>query len=320
MNTPDGRFIDPALGTLEGEAALQLAPQVPVSPSPRAPMLKAPVWIWSVPAYFFAGGVGGAAMTLGLAAELFGGPKLRAFDRRCRWTGAVAGGIGSALLIHDLGRKGRFLFMLRVFRPTSPMSVGSWVLAAATPLSGASAILPGRLGWLTGLAAGLLGLPLATYTAVLLGNTAIPLWSETRRELPFLFGASAVASLASVFEMMDLDRRERRVTFLFGTAGRVAELAASAAVEQAARRAPHVSQPLRDGLSGTLWNAATVCTLASLAVSLLPGGRRTRWAGGALGVAGGLCLRFAVFYAGKRSARETTAVRNIHLLATDEHG
>jgi formate-dependent nitrite reductase membrane component NrfD len=243
-------------------------------------------------------------MTLGLAVELFGGPDLRPFDRRCRWTGAVAGGIGSALLIHDLGRKERFLFMLRVFRATSPMSIGSWVLAAATPLSAASAVLTGRPGRLAGLGAGLLGLPLATYTAVLLGTTAVPLWNETRRSMPFLFGGSAVASLASLFELMSLDRRERAIMFRFGTAGRVAELVGSAVFEHEARRSPGVARPLRDGLSGALWNAAGVCTLASLAVSLLPGaGKTSRRIAGALGIAGGVCLRFAVFYAGKRSAR-----------------
>src|SRR5690349_16774311 len=199
------------------------------------PTIKPPAWIWAVPAYFYVGGVAGAAMVLAFAGQLLGGRKLRRFEEHCRWIGAIGGGVGTALLIWDLGRKERFLFMLRVFRPTSPMSVGSWVLAAATPLSGASAILSGRLGWLTGVCAGLLGLPLATYTAVLLGNTAIPLWSESRRVLPFLFGSSAVASLASVFDLMDLTERERRIMFRFGTVGRVAELAAAAAMESSAR-------------------------------------------------------------------------------------
>src|SRR4029077_20345427 len=128
-----------------------------------------------------------------------------------------------ALLIYDLGRKSRFLFMMRVFRPTSPMSIGSWVLALATPLSLASAILPGWLSRPAGVGAGLLGMPLATYTAVLLGNTAIPLWNEVRSPLPFLFPASAVASLASVFDLMPLDTRERSIVFRFGLVGRVAE-------------------------------------------------------------------------------------------------
>ena len=118
------------------------------------PVIKPPVWIWAVPAYFYVGGVAGAAMALALAGQVFGGRKLRHFEERCRWIGAVGGGIGTALLIHDLGRPERFLFMLRVFRATSPMSIGSWVLAAATPLSAGSALLtlrqrpalPARLG------------------------------------------------------------------------------------------------------------------------------------------------------------------------------
>src|SRR5437763_15712032 len=301
----DGRFIDTTLATLEGEAATQLRPEFRPSPHTGRAIVKQPVWVWTIPAYFFVGGVGGAAMTLGFAAQLAGGRDLRSFDERCRWTGAIAGGVGSALLIYDLGRKSRFLFMMRVFRPTSPMSVGSWVLALATPLSLASAVLPKTLSRAAGVGAGLLGMPLATYTAVLLGNTAIPLWNEVRRSLPFLFGASAVASLASIFELMPLHARERRIMFRFGLAGRLAEIAASAAVENAAHRRPGLAKPLRDGFSGTLWNTATVCVVASLVVSVLPfAGRRKRFASGVLGVVGGACLRFAIFYAGKRSARD----------------
>ena len=93
----------------------------------------------------------------------------------------------------------RFLNMLRVFKPTSPMSVGSWLLAAtgaaqtvatATELSGR---LP-RLGAGAQVCAGLSGPALATYTAALLSDTAVPVWHEARRELPALFAASSCAS------------------------------------------------------------------------------------------------------------------------------
>src|SRR5579883_665511 len=155
------------------------------------PAIKSPVWIWSVPAYFYAGGVAGAAMVLAFAAQVVGGRRLMQFEKHCRWIGAVGGGIGTAFLIHDLGRKERFLFMLRVIRPTSPMSLGSWVLAAATPLSAGSALLTfarnpfwSRVGAWGGIGAGILGLPLATYTAVLISNTAVPVWQQGRRILP----------------------------------------------------------------------------------------------------------------------------------------
>ena len=305
----DGRFIDTEIATLEGEASRQRPPEQTQALTRVPPPIKGPVWVWSIPAYFFVGGIGGAAMTMGMAAQVFGGRGMGRFDQRCRWTGAIAGGLGSALLIYDLGRKTRFLNMLRVFRPTSPMSVGSWVLALATPLSLASAVLPiCSLSEAAGIGSGLLGIPLATYTGVLIGNTVVPLWSATRRTLPILFGASAMASMASLFELMPLDARERRIVHRFGTIGRVAEIAAAAELEHEAHAVPGAARPLREGFSGTLWNAATVCAVAGLAISALPGNHRVkRIATGLLGLAGGAALRFAIFYAGKRSAREAHA-------------
>lgn len=279
------------------------------------PAIKPPVWIWSIPAYFYAGGVAGAAMGLALAGQLFGGRKLREFEERCRWIGAIGGGVGTALLIHDLGRKQRFLFMLRVFRPTSPMSIGSWVLAAATPLSAGSALLTfshrplySRLGRASGIGAGILGLPLATYTAVLISNTAVPIWQAGRRILPLLFGASSMAGLASLLDLMELRNHERRVSVYFGTVGRVAELAAGAVMEHEAARVPQVGKPLYEGIAGALWTAAKVATASSLVISLLP--RQTRGkriAAGVLGTIGAVCLRFAVFHAGRASALDPRA-------------
>jgi formate-dependent nitrite reductase membrane component NrfD len=279
------------------------------------PAIKPPVWIWSVPAYFYVGGVAGAAMALAFAGQIVGGRKLKAFEKRCRWIGAVGGGIGTAFLIHDLGRKERFLFMLRVFRPTSPMSLGSWVLAAATPLSAGSALLTfsdnplfSRVGKLAGIGAGILGLPLATYTAVLISNTAVPVWQQGRRILPLLFGASSMAGLASVLDLMEVDDAERHVSRYFGTVGRMGELAAGAVMEREVARVPQVAKSLHQGVAGALWTAAKVATASSLVISLLP--RQTRGkriAAGVLGTVGALCLRFAVFHAGRASSLDPRA-------------
>jgi formate-dependent nitrite reductase membrane component NrfD len=278
------------------------------------PVIKSPVWIWSVPAYFYVGGVAGAAMVLALAGEIFGGRKLRRFEERCRWIGAIGGGIGTALLIHDLGRPARFLFMLRVFRPTSPMSVGSWVLAAATPLSAGSALLifsKGplyRIGWAAGIGAGILGLPLSTYTGVLISNTVVPVWQAGQRVLPLLFAASSMAGLASLLDMMKLSEDERHVAESFGRVGRVAELAAGVVMEREVSHVEQVGKPLRQGIAGALWKAAKVATAASLLVSMLPNkSRGQRIAAGVLGTAGALCLRFAVFQAGRASALDPQA-------------
>jgi formate-dependent nitrite reductase membrane component NrfD len=278
------------------------------------PVLKSPVWIWSVPLYFFVGGVAGAAMTLGLAVQLLGGRRLRKFSETCHWTGAIGGGIGSVLLISDLGRKARFLAMLRVFRPSSPMSVGSWVLALATPLSAGSALLTtGRgpvrtAGLAAGVGAGVLGMPLATYTAVLLGNSAVAVWMATRKSLPLLFGASSAAGLASVFDLMPLATPERAVVRNFGIAGRLADILVSHAVESDACANPRVGLPLSRGVSGALWKSAKILTAVSLALSLIPGKSDTRRRmAGVCGVFGSVALRFAIFHAGKASALDPRA-------------
>ena len=278
------------------------------------PILKPPVWIWTVPAYFYVGGVAGAAMVLALAGQIAGGRKLQRFEERCRWIGAIGGGIGTVFLVCDLGRPKRFLYMLRVFRPTSPMSLGSWVLALATPLSAGSALLTVArgplysLGWAAGVGAGILGLPLSTYTAVLISNAAVPIWQAGRRILPLLFAASSMAGLASVLDLMELTPAERDVVRAFGTAGRVAELAAGVVMDREAARVERVADPLRQGVSGALWKAAKIATAASLVVSVLPSrSRGKRIVAGVLGTAGAICLRFAIFHAGRASAQDSRA-------------
>ncbi len=329
----EARYVNPAIGALEGEASHQerhpreIAPQnvwysLPSHSYQDAgeptyydkPAIKQPVWIWSIPAYFYVGGVAGAAMVMGMAAQLAGGKELRGFDMRCRWVGALGGGIGTALLIYDLGYKRRFLFMLRVFRPISPMSVGSWVLAAATPLSAGSALLTfsngllWTIGWAAGIGSGILGLPLATYTGVLISNTAVPLWQQARRSLPVLFGATSVAGMGSLFELMNLNRRERRIMDRFALTGRIAELGAAVLLEREVAGEDRVAKPLREGFSGSLWKAAKVLTGASLVLSLLPGkSRGKRIATGTLGTLGAICVRFAIFQAGKASANDPRA-------------
>lgn len=281
------------------------------------PVLKEPVWIWAVPAYFFAGGAAGAAATLGAAAQAIDPRGLEGLIRRCRWVAAVGTAAGTGLLIHDLGRPERFLNMLRVFRPTSALNVGSWVLAIATPLAAASVLPPrgrgagGGLAHVAGALSGITGLPLAGYTAVLLSNTAVPVWQEARRALPPLFVASAVSSAASLLSLMALAPAEERVVRRFGALGNLAELTAAAAVERQASRVERVGRPLREGPSGWLWMWARAMTAASLAVSLLPAGRRLRRLSGLLGTAGGILLRFAVVSAGRASTRDPRATFHV---------
>jgi formate-dependent nitrite reductase membrane component NrfD len=330
--TGDRRNIDPARGILEGEASQQVVrdpePSAPVEAWTRdptadlddptyydRPVLKEPVWISAVPAYFWVGGAAGAAATLAAVAGVADRDGFDGLVRRARWLAAAGGAVGAGLLVVDLGRPSRFANMLRVFRPSSPMSVGSWVLAGLVPMAGAAALsngqdgLIGLAGDLAGAGSGVLGIPLAGYTAVLLSNTAVPVWQGTRRSLPALFMSSAATTAASLLGMLDLNDREERAVRRFGIAGKVADLVASKAMEREADRVEAVGAALHEGVAGTLWTASEALVAASLALSVLPGRRSRvrRVVEGALGAAGSLAMRFAAFHAGKASARAPRA-------------
>ena len=329
----DGRDIDLRLAQLEGEAAQQKTGpagghQGPAAqewkhlPMPKAddptyydrPLLKEPVWEWVIPLYYYVGGAAGAALAIGAAAQLDRSGKLDDLIRRCHWTGIIGTALSAGLLTYDLGRPARFLHMLRVFRPTSPMNMGVWILCGASPAAMTAALFTrrpgiwGRIGDCSGIASGVFGLGLATYTGVVLGNTAIPLWQQSRSVLPILFGASAMASVGSMFDLLVEDRRARRITYTFGTIGRVAELAAGAVMQRQAAAVPAVGQPLKSGAGGALWKAATALTAGSLLAAVLPmRPRNKRMAAGVLGILGSLLMRYAVAQAGVASARDARA-------------
>ncbi|WP_324275609.1 NrfD/PsrC family molybdoenzyme membrane anchor subunit [Blastococcus brunescens] len=129
-------------------------------------------------------------------ADLTGRPALTRVARYVAGGGSIA---SVGFLIHDLGRPERFLHMLRVFKPTSPLSVGTYILSPFSAAAGATAAVE-LLGWFPrlkrfgGIVAGLFGGPMATYTAVLLTNTAVPSWHDFHTKLPFVFAGSAMAA------------------------------------------------------------------------------------------------------------------------------
>ena len=73
----------------------------------------------------------GASSALAAAAQLSGHPELA---RAAKAGAAGAISLSMVALVHDLGRPARFINMLRVVKVTSPMSVGTWILSAYTPL------------------------------------------------------------------------------------------------------------------------------------------------------------------------------------------
>ena len=108
------------------------------------PILKPPAWDWRIPAYLFAGGLSAGSTLLSTGADLSGRPLLR---RRGRIAAVAALGASTYFLVSDLGRPERFHHMLRVAKPTSPMSVGTWIIAGYSPgigLAAVSELLPAR--------------------------------------------------------------------------------------------------------------------------------------------------------------------------------
>jgi len=159
----------------------------------------------------------------------------------CRWaSGSASTGAAASppLLISDLGRPERFLNMLRVVKLQSPMSVGAWTLVTFSTGSAAAAFadMAGRLTRRTlpiqvvGNAAELVsaasGLVLATYTGVLIGATAVPVWSRNARLLPVHFGASGLGSAVCLLEL--LGHRERALSRIAMGAAAVETALASA--------------------------------------------------------------------------------------------
>ena len=267
-------------------------------------IIKTPTWKTpDVPLYLFLGGMAGASAVLAEGAALTGNVAL---ERVARLVAASGAGVGTVFLVHDLGRPDRFLHMLRVIKPTSPLSVGSFILAPFSALSSAAAAsyltgrLP-RLGRLAGLGAAAFGPPLATYTGALLANTAVPAWHEAHRELPFLFagsGASAAGGMALLLTPVQHSRPARRMAI----AGAAIELTAS---ELLKRRLGMVAEPYERGRPGRLMRLASRMTLGATVVSTLSGRSRAVSAlCGATLVASSVVTRFGVFEAGLASARD----------------
>ncbi|PZR68066.1 MAG: polysulfide reductase [Solirubrobacterales bacterium] len=268
------------------------------------PVINQPVWTWQIPWYFFFGGTAGACAPFALACQLGGHARLA---RRAWLVSIGALAVSPPLLIADLGRPRRFFNMLRLFKLSSPMSVGSWVLTGfglcVAPAASRSTLgWPVRLGRAGAVGAAALGPALATYTAVLLADTAVPAWHEARGELPFVFAGSAAASAGAAVTLVspaNLAAPARRMAVF----GALVELLAVARME---RRLGRLAAPYReDPATRPFARAARGLTTAGAVLMAAGGGRRRGDVLGAAALlAGSVCQRWAVFRAGFASARD----------------
>lgn len=281
------------------------------------PIVKAPPWGTPIAIYLFVGGLAGGCGLLQAGAHVSGRPALR---RNSRLTALAALGVGTSALIVDLGRPDRFLHMLRTIKPTSPMSLGTWILTAygvgagltgaaefdrmtgeRIPLGVLRRLRPGleRLGTVQ---SALLGAPLAAYTAVLLGDTAMPTWHGARTVLPFLFVSSASLAAGGA-GMITTPVAEAAPARRLAVAGVLGDLVSARALPRSMH--PVEAEPLHEGKPGRWLKAAEVLTVAGGIGALL--GRRSRLAAVAAGAAllGASALtRFAILQAGLDSAQD----------------
>jgi formate-dependent nitrite reductase membrane component NrfD len=264
------------------------------------PILKEPVWKWMIPAYFFSGGLAAGSSILAAGARWLGDDRTA---RRAEQAALGAIVASTGLLIADLGRPARFANMLRVMKPTSPLSVGTWILAAFGPAAGAAAVAD-TLGVLPRTAAAaqgasvLLAPALATYTAVLVSDTAVPAWHEARQELPFVFAGGAAASAGGLGILLGGGQPARRMAI----SGALLELGAD---EVMRRRLGPLAEPYDVGPTRWLHRASRALTATGAALLGLFGRKRqATWAGGTAVLVGALLERFAVFEAGRQSARD----------------
>jgi hypothetical protein len=263
------------------------------------PVLKKPVWTWEVPAYFFVGGMAGAASPLATAARLTGNTVLA---RRAALLALGGIAVSPLLLISDLGRPERFYRMLRVVKPTSPMSVGTWLLSAfgAATTAAAPWHLAGGPGAPAAVAAALTGPAVSTYTAVLVAQTSVPVWHDARRELPFLFAGSSMAAAGGATAALTPPGHAAPARAL-AIGGAALELAADAAMSR--RLGAEVRRAYEHRSVRPAHLAARACTVLGAA---LVAARRPREGGLAL-CAGSALQRIAVIRAGRASADDPAA-------------
>jgi hypothetical protein len=272
------------------------------------PLIKAPVWTWEVPLYFWFGGIAAGSSFVALACDLAGDDESAAVARKVALAALAP---SPPLLVLDLGRPERFYNMLRIFKPRSPMSMGAWALTAfgnlAAAAVGADVLGRRRTARALGAANAVVGGYLGSYTGVLLASTAVPVWARSRLFLGPIFVSTAAATGAAACRLtllalgMEEDHPTSRALARVEMGAMGAELALSVINE---RRLGPLAAGLEAGRPGKLFKAAKWAVRAGLALQAVRGQRSAS----ALYLAAGLLFRYAWVGAGPLSARDDRMV------------
>jgi len=268
------------------------------------PIIKQPTWRSpDIPGYLFLGGLAAGSSLLATGAQLLGFDALANRSKLVATAGAALSGVA---LVHDLGKPSRFINMLRVFKPTSPMSVGSWLLAgfgSSSALAAIGVVTPRFRSVTTAgaISAAVCAPFVASYTAALLSDTAVPAWHDAYRELPFVFVGSA-AMAAGGMGLINAPLDQAGIARRMASLGWLLETSSSELME---RRLGMVGEPYQHGRAGQWMKAGKVLAVVGTVAAWI--GRRNRLGNACAGAAllgASVCTRFGVFHAGIASAKD----------------
>ena len=317
--TPYGRRAVDVLGSVP--------PDVRLPTYYERPAVKPADWRWLIVSYLFVGGLAGAAQVIAGVVDLLGNPRDRRLVSAGRYLAALGAQSSAVLLVADLKTPSRWYNMVRVYRGTSPMSIGSWTLLAFGATSSVAAL--GQLAAdLLGLRAGrslarLVGVPaaaagtlLATYTGSLLAATSTPLWAAGDRLLPPIFGLSGTATATAALSLilrrthapLDTRRQLERLALLASAAELVLALLLDGEWKRRQLDGPLQEQPLAIAYRGGVFGLGILAPFGVHLLQVLTG-RELATASALASVAalvGGYTQRAVVLLAGKRSAERPT--------------
>ncbi len=288
------------------------------------PILQTPTWNNDIAAYFFLGGVSSGAFILGALLD-GAGSKRRGLARTAQIVSFATMLPCPVFLIDDLGKPARFHHMLRIFKPASPMNLGSWALTShglfATIIAARQLAEVGKLPLVGDLLQAIPGRALAVggfptaltlggYTGVLLGTTSVPVWS-TSPLLGGLFMASALntgvaaTTVASILTGND-EPGDHAMLGPFNVAIGCTELALLAGFVATSGRAAWSLLRGREALllAGAVVGSIVAVALDGAAMRAPAHSRRLSLAGAGAALVGGACLRWAVVRAGHVSAAD----------------
>ncbi|HYH21397.1 MAG TPA: NrfD/PsrC family molybdoenzyme membrane anchor subunit [Azospirillum sp.] len=279
------------------------------------PALKPSPFGWKTSGYIFLAGLSGSAQIIGTVADLTGRPGSEKLVHNARHVAMAAPTLGALLLIGDLHTPSRFYNMLRIFRRTSPMSIGSWILTGFGAFSaltlGAQWLGLPRVARVAQVPAAVAGAGMSVYTAALLSSTSTPLWASSPRLLAVRFGSSAMACAAAALSLGErVDGRPENAPTLdrVAMAASAVDLIASVASERE-HHAEGVAGPVDDTVWAPVQKVGAIALGAAAPVVCHAINTRRRRPSAALSVlgslailAGGMALRSAILHAGNRSA------------------